>query len=578
MTLTPFASAAAADANKAATNFSLLDTSGQYHELHRNKNAKAVVVISHAVGCPIVRKLIPTINKLKSKFGDRGVRILFLNSQVGETKGLEKEIHDYSVQIPVLVDEAQLVAKLLNFTRSAEAVIIEPRTWNIVYRGPVSDAFKYESQNDQSTPFLENAIDAFLKKREIPMAKSEVMGCAISFQQPKSISYSQVIAPILIKNCIMCHSPRGGMTPTNWTDHQSLLSWSAMIREVILNKRMPPWSIDTRYGKFQDQHVLKPHEEAALISWIDQGSPRGDGKDPLQNLKQLNKSQDWAIGTPNLVLKMPQPQKIPAEGKLTYQYILVDGPTPKDIWAKAISINSDNRNVVHHAAVHILPQKIENYPNPEKYLDGMLLNFDREASLVHLSGKYGEPIEFPKDTAYLIPKGSYIYLEIHYLPSGRPEVDNTKIGIHFYKNSKPKRSVGRYIFADIDFKIPPNESHHKIAISKDVDDVELIGLFAHMHYRGKSASFVATYPDGKSEILLSIPRYNYNWHRFYMLSEPKKIPRGTKLTLHLAYDNSSENPDNPDPKKSVQSGAYDTDEMAFGVAVYTKPANLKSKK
>ncbi len=565
-----------ADLGKKVMNFSLLDSNGQYHELHRNSDAKAVVIISHAIGCPIVRKLVPTINKLQEKYGPKGIRFFFLNSKPTDSKEIIKEIQDYSIGIPMLLDEAQVVSKLLNFTRTGEALIIEPRTWKIVYVGSVSNTFKYESQLEKGTPFLANALDAFLKKHKIPIPSESVMGCAITYHS-QPVTYSKDIAPILIKRCVFCHSAQGGMTPVDWTSHQAVANWSAMNKEVLLNMRMPPWNIDKRFGKFQDQHSLEPHELRALISWIDQGSPRGEGPDPLENLKEYSQVKEWPLGKPDIVLSMPAPQKIPAEGRLSYRYIQIGGPTTEDTWVKAINIKSDNRNVVHHTAVHILPQKIENYPNGSSYKDGMLLNFDRERSLVHLAGKYGEPIEFPKDSAELIPKGSYIYLEIHYLPSGRAETDNTTVGLYTHKGSAPAKMIGRHIFANTEFKIPPKVREHKIEISKVVDATELIGFFAHMHYRGKSATFVATYPNGESETLLVIPKYNYNWHRFYMLAEPKKIPQGTKLVMLLSYDNSSENPDNPNPNKTVTSGALDIHEMAFGLALYTQPLATKSK-
>lgn len=562
------------DLNKTVTNFGLLDSTGEYHELHRNKTAKAIVIISHATGCPIVRRLVPSINRLKDKYGPRGVRFFFLNAKSTDRKNIEKEVKDYSIEIPMLMDESQLVSKLLNFTRTGEAVIIDPKTWKISYVGSVTNAFKYESQT-KGTPFLANALDAFLAKRKIPIPTEVVMGCAISYiKQPTS--YSKDIAPILINKCIFCHSQHGGMTPTDWTDYKSVANWSAMIREVVLNMRMPPWTLDYKFGHFKDTNTLEPHEAQALVTWIDQGSPRGEGPDPIEKLKNMNTPKEWAMGKPDLLLTMPEPQKVPAEGVLSYRYVQIGGPTKEDLWVKGIHIKSDNRNVVHHTAVHVLPKKVEEYPNGASYKDGMLLNFDRELSLVHLSGKYGEPIEFPKGSAKFIPKGSNIYLEIHYLPSGRAESDNTKVGLYTYK-SKPKKSIGRYIFANLDFKIPPKESNFKLEMSKVTEEVELIGLFAHMHYRGKSASFVATYPDGEKEILLSIPKYNYNWHRFYMLEEPKKMPKGTKITMYITYDNSSENPDNPDPTKTVVNGALDTHEMAFGIALYTEPTSTKSK-
>lgn len=262
-------------------NFALLDHLGNFQELYYYSDMKAVVLISQGNGCPIVRKSIPYLNELKNQYESKGVVFLMLNANSQDDRfSIAKEAKDYGINIPILEDRAQIIAESLNIDRTAQAFLINPADWTIVYQGAINDQLGYESvKTNVSRHYLRDAINALLIGNPISVSQTQVKGCLInldSINRTRTYNYTDDVAPILAKKCVACHS-QGGIAPWSMDNYNRVRGWGPMIREVVRTKRMPPWHADSYYGSFSNDISLTPDEVRALVHWVEENFPRGEG-------------------------------------------------------------------------------------------------------------------------------------------------------------------------------------------------------------------------------------------------------------------------------------------------------------
>jgi hypothetical protein len=288
------------------------------------------------------------------------------------------------------------------------------------------------------------------------------------------------------------------------------------------------------------------------VHWIEAGAPQDKAPDPLKTLKK--QWPEWDMGEPNLVVETPS-FAVPATGTIEYQNPVVKNPLGKDVWIRAIGFNPGDRGVVHHILAYGVKAGGGGPFNMGTYLAG------------YVPG--GGVIRFPEDTGVLLTKDMDFRFQVHYTANGKPAADVTKIGI-YYSDQAPKYPLRQFVLLYPRLKIPANTKDHRIvAPPRTFDrDVLIYSLTAHSHYRGKSSKFVAQYPDGREEILLNVPRYDFNWQTAYELKEPKFLPKGTKLLYDTVYDNSSQNKANPDPSIEVHWGEQTWQEMIYGNVRY----------
>src|SRR5258706_7947263 len=329
-------------------NFSLLDYHGRYHELRRS-DARVVVLFFTANGCPIARQSISKIRALRSKFAKQGVVFWMIDSNSGDDReSIAEEAREFGVgSIPILMDEAQALARTLGIKRTAEAVAIATTNLTIFYRGVIDDQLSEGAQKPEARePYLRNALTEFIEGKPITRATTPVRGCLINFgEEAKSgpVSYATDVAPILQQKCAGCHSP-GNIGPWAMTSYKKVKSMSDMIQEVVLERRMPPWHPDPYVGRFQNDRSLTVAETTTLLRWIEQGAPRGDGPDPLTNIAAIDTK--WPAGKPDYVVALPKKKTIPATGVLDYRFIDADFEMPEDAWIHAAPCRPDNRKVV----------------------------------------------------------------------------------------------------------------------------------------------------------------------------------------------------------------------------------------
>ncbi len=576
---------------KPVENFGLLDHEGKFQELYYYSDQKAVVFIVQGNGCPILRQSLPYLKKLKAQFEPQGVKFLMINPNPQDDRAsMVAEARSFDIDVPILEDKSQLITQSLGLTRTSEVAVIETTNWNIVYRGAISDQFGYDINKGKiEWPYLQDVLEVLLKSEAIPWNQTTAKGCLINYQKIHPVNFAHDVAPILKEHCVMCHHA-GGIAPWSMDSYEKVKGWGAMIGEVVRTRRMPPWQADPYYGKFRDDFSLSPQEARTLLEWIEQGFPKGEGTDPLAQKAPAEKVL-WGLGDPELIFTMAQVQSIPAAGKDQFRTVASDKPVERDLWIRAIEIRPGNYQVVHHCNVFVEPPDW-NQPNPQGFNDEKdsrtmeewyhRSGFNQEGGQT-IAGYSpgGNVFVLHEKTGMFIPQGSKIKFRIHYVPTGKPETDQTKVGLYLHKE-RPAHILSFAVVNNRDIKIPPGVKEYRVSSchmgAKDCTfdkEILLTTLQPHMHLRGKAMKFILEYPDGRSEILLSVPHYKFRWQRIYVLAEPKRIPVGSKLLVEGTYDNSAQNPDNPDPNQEVHFGPQSDAEMFTGIFSYIDPSEIQ---
>jgi hypothetical protein len=326
-------------------------------------------------------------------------------------------------------------------------------------------------------------------------------------------------------------------------------AWAKTIHEVVIQQRMPPWHADPRFGAFSNNRHLSAAERDTLLAWVEQGCPKGDDKD-LPPAREF--PEEWTIGKPDAVYTMAEEFKVPATGVISYKRFVVDPGYKEDKWIQAAECRPGNRAVVHHILVYI-QQPLRPIYSP----DGTAMTLSGWAP--------GDmPAIYPAGTARKVPAGAKLVFEVHYTPNGTEQTDRSSVGVIFAKQP-PEREVDVNILANVRLRVPPKAANHKGELTYTfAKDATVLSFMPHMHLRGTSARYDVTYPDGRKETLLYVPDFDFNWQSIYRFKEPLAIPKGSKLTWTGWWDNSADNPRNPDPSKEVRWGEQTWDEMQNG--------------
>lgn len=560
-------------------NFALLDHKGKFQELYYYSDQKAVVLISQGNGCPIIRKSFSYIEDLKKQFSHRGVVFFFINANPQDDReSIQKEADDHGVTIPILEDRSQIVSASLGIQRNAQVIVLDVRDWSVVYDGAIHDQFGYETQRDKvHHEYLKDALNALLKDRPVAVKSTPVKGCLISYPHENLPVYINDVAPILIKKCIACHS-QGQIAPWSMESYEHVKGWGAMIREVVSTRRMPPWGADPHYRKLKEDISLTPQEMKTICDWIDRGMVRGEGEDPLLKAKRPP-MDEWPLGPPDMVLTFDKEQHIPENGLIDLRTIMMRETMEMDAWVRAIYWKIGNRKVVHHTNISAYVLEPNQTDNIEWFMrsgvDYSLKNRKRPTveNNDHIIDSFTpgkEPLIMPEGTGMFLPKGSRFRTEMHYTTTGRPETDLTEVGLYFYKE-RPKHIFSFSAHPKHDLVIPPFKKDHTVEHSFIFKkNVTLYSIKPHMHLRGRSQEFIFYYPDGTSEKVLSVPQFRFKWQRRFSFEEPIKVPAGTRVKITTVYDNSAQNPDNPDPGQTVRTGPYTEDEMLFPTFFYVE--------
>jgi peroxiredoxin len=538
-------------------NFRLLDQNGESHELYYLSDAKAVVLMVYGNGCPIVRQALPMLKEVRDHYRAQGVEVLLIDSNLQDDRdAIAREATEFDIGFPILVDDTQLIGESLGLTRTAEVLVVDPKKWKLVYRGPLDDRLGYGTQKPAATKaYLNDALDAVLAGQPVAVPEVDAVGCLIDLPERDKrnaharIPYSERIAPLLAERCVACHR-QGGVAPWAMNSYETVRGFAPMIREVVRTKRMPPWHADPHYGSFVGDRSLTTEETRTLVHWVEAGAPRGTGPDPLA--AQTRDWSEWSLGKPDLVVEVPVFQ-VPATGVVSYQYPRAANPLGRDVWIRAIEIIPGNRSVVHHVLAGI--------------------DDPANGSRAAIRGQIGElggyapgknAMRYPQDTGILLRKEASFRFQMHYTPNGKATTDVTRVG-YYFTDAAPKYPLKMTMLMDTGLSIPAHAKAYTESLEYVFErGVVLYSLMPHAHLRGRAAKFTAHYPDGRTEVLLSVPKYDFSWQTTYALTSPKVLPAGTRMVFDMTWDNSAQNHANPDPDHVVRWGEQTWEEMNVG--------------
>jgi thiol-disulfide isomerase/thioredoxin len=518
---------------------------------------KAYVVVAATTTCPIVQRYLPIVAELEKAYRERGVQFIALNVGADDSiTEMAAQAVEAGAEFPFVKDIHLGCARALGLLRTPEAVVLDA-TRHIRYRGRIDDQFRLGGERAEATQRpLRDAIEDVLAGRQPALVQTPVDGCLISATEAtKPVTpptFAENVAAILQKHCQVCHHA-GTEAPFPLVSYRDVASQGEMVAEVVDDRRMPPWFASAKHGEFVNHRGLSDAERDTILQWVSAGMPKGDlAKQP----RPIEFSKErWRIGEPDLITTMALAHTLPATGYLEYRYAVLPMVFLQDTWVQSVEILPDNPRIVHHA--NLAHQKLGDRTHEENFITGRVPG--------------GDAMILDEGTAYMIPKGSVLVLQIHYTTTGKPETARLSVGLKFPRGAVHKRLYHQQVYTR-GFQIPPFAPAHPVSARRQLDfDATGVGLVSHMHLRGKDMTFLARLPDGTTDTLLLVPNYNFDWQQSYRWAPgSKKFPRGTTFEVLAHFDNSDFNPYNPDPKASVRNGDQTFNEMMYGFYFYTR--------
>ncbi len=545
--------------------FTTLD--GKSASLAGFKKHKGLVIAMTSATCPVSKRYIPSFAKLEKELIAQGLGLLFVNPFASETtEEIQAQLAEAGLTAAYVHDKEKRLSALLQARTTTEVFLLDAAR-TLVYRGAFDDQYGINYSLD--TPkhrYLHDAIAAFLKSETPHIQATAAPGCELDLGEAPQLAASPVtyhrdVARILQQNCVHCHR-EGGIAPFALDDIEEVTDRARVIKRVVTEGTMPPWFAafedDAETNPWANDCSLSAKDKADLLAWIEsKDRPIGD---PADAPAPREYPAEWSIGQPDLIIPLSRAYDIKADGFMPYAFDVVQTELTEDQWVTAYEILPSERDVVHHVIVQV----------HEPGADAR----DREEGAggywaVYVPGN-GSCV-YPEGFARKIPAGARVSFQIHYTPSGTAKKERLRMGLVF-ADKPPQYEVRTVAVSNPRIAIPPGAPDHVETRTQRVPfDMPVMGFMAHLHTRGKAFRYEVTYPDGESEILLDIPRYDFNWQLRYDYKQPKLIPRGSTVKITAVYDNSAENRANPDPTKLVKWGSQTVDEMMIGYLEYFIP-------
>lgn len=544
------------------------DLTGKPHQLTEVSGAQGVVIAMSSTTCPISKRYLPALRKLEQTLAAEGLSLIVVNAMAGEkTEEIKTQLKEAGLISPYCHDQAGILARALGARTTAEVFLLDARR-TLRYRGALDDQYGLDySRERPSRHYLAEAIAEMLAHRPVSLAATTAPGCELDLRPttgPASpVTYHRDVARILQQNCVRCHHDQG-VAPFPLDDLTSVRDHAKTIRRVLAEGTMPPWFAappkDGGPSPFANDCSLGAKDKADLLAWLDSSDrPLGD---PAEAPSPLKFPGEWSIGQPDAIIPLSKAYAIKATGVMPYQTDVVTTEFAEDKWVRAYEIIPTARDVVHHVIVMV-------HPPGSKIVSGGAENY----WAIYVPGNSARV--FDEGIARKLPAGSRLSFQIHYTPSGKPTQERLRLGLIFAKEA-PRLEIKTVGVAQQKLLIPPNEANHVETKTQRVPvDLTVTNLLAHMHVRGKAFKYELIHPDGHEEVLLDIPRYDFNWQLRYDFKQPKVFPKGSTLRITATFDNSAGNRANPDPSKTVKWGQQTYDEMMIGYVEYVVPAGRR---
>lgn len=542
------------------------DLDGRAHKLSEAAGGKPLVVAMFSSSCPVSKKYAPALAELSTKLLAQNGKLLLVAPVATDTPAeLRAAMKSAGLAVTCAVDPKGVLATALGAKSSTDSFLLDgART--LIYRGAIDDQYGLGYALDAPRHhYLADAFAALLAGRAPDIAATEAPGCLLDFKTAATTAsaptFHNRISRIVQANCQQCHRA-GGVAPFALETFEQVEAKSAMIRKMVGRDLMPPWFAKApaagQHSPWMNDRTLAERDKADLLAWLDAGKPLGDPKDaPLPR----HWPAEWQIGTPDAIVQIPQAIEVKATGTMPYQNVVADPHFTEDKWIRGFEIQPTAREVVHHVLIFA--------QNPNA---GIAEKLDAVSGFFAAYVPGNNSIVYPDGFAKPLPAGSKLLFQIHYTPNGTATRDQIRIGLLFAK--QPPQHIVRTIGIGAHrLSIPPNDDNHPESATIPVPkEVKLLGFMPHMHVRGKAFRYEAILPDGTARTLLEVPRYDFNWQLAYRYAEPPTIPAGSTVRAIGWFDNSSKNPANPDPNKTVRWGPQTTDEMMLGYVEYYFPS------
>jgi len=587
----------------------LLNQPGALGEAEPSGRGITVIVVRDT-GCPVSSRYGPRLAQMEAAWADRGVRFVYLNPGPHETReAMADEVAFFGFEGAYVHDPDGALSRALRVRATTEVFVVDASR-TLIYRGAVDDQYGIEfTRAEAREHWLDEALAAAVGGGVPRVRQTEVPGCLLNFDAPgadaigshaaagahaptgvpgegepfvasgvgmgdglgarglhggtgdvtsaAAITYHNRVSRILQENCVACHR-EGGIAPFSLAEYRFAHGYRNMILYVLENGIMPPWYASPDHGSWSNDRSLDPRDRAALLQWIAEGAPEGD---PAEGVQPRRWASGWNIGAPDAVFSFPAPVRIPAEGAVDYQYIYVKTDFPEDRWIQKMEIRHTQPQVTHHAIVFLeapgARMSGRAAPGDEVFQTGVDGFFAATAP-----GAVG--VDFGEGQAKRLPAGAWLKFQMHYTPNGRAVEDVSSIGFIF-ADGPPAVEVETASAFNVRFRIPPHAARHEVRGEfRFPEHGEIQRFFPHTHVRGVAFRYELVEPDGSSRILLDIPRYNFNWQLTYDAARPIPVRPGSVLRATAWYDNSANNPANPDPNQEVRFGEQTWDEMMLG--------------
>lgn len=545
--------------------FQLIDASGKATGIAPQAEPCLTVVCFLGTECPLARYYAPRLSQLAKEFSGQNVQFLGVNSNSQDS---QKEVAEYctefDIPFPVFKDPANKIADAFGARFMSEVFVLD-QSLAVRYHGRIDDQYQPGVARPQPTRNdLRIALEELLAGKPVTIADTETTGCVIGRVKTPAAdakyTFCKDVARVLNEHCVECHRP-GEIGPFALTDYNEVIGWGDTMLETIATGRMPPWNANPQHGQFQNARVMPEADKDILREWVKSGMPYGDAAE-LPPAPEY--ASGWQLGRePDLVLKMRErPFHVPANGTVEYQYFVVDPHFEEDRWVSAAQAIPGNRATVHHCIVFVRPPDGSDVRGVG-YLVG------------YVPGQ--RSFQLPPGHARRIPAGSKFVFQMHYTPNGTEQNDLTQVGMIFVPEPEVTHETFTLLGIDQEFEIPPHAANFPVRgdIGWFPKRAELLALIPHMHVRGKSFQIASRRGDN-TEILLDVPRYDFNWQHVYELSQPLPLAEIDKLEFTAHFDNSNQNPANPDPSQTVTWGDQTWEEMAIAFLEVSEPRSADS--
>lgn len=546
------------------------DLTGQRRSWRAGAGPRGTVLVATSLTCPLGQKLAPEVARVEDRA--TGVGFGFVHVALGgldDAAALRGHVEAHGLAGLVLRDTDGALAAALDVQTTTEVFVVDERG-TLRYRGAVNDQYGLGHALDAPRhTFLDDALRALIRGEDPGVLATTAPGCAVepvtvASTDAADVTYSRDVARLVQRRCVECHRA-GGVAPFALEDYDAVARRVTMLAAVVEEGVMPPWFAAHGDGPspFANDRSLLPEERALLSRWIAAGKPRGDDADMPRPHAAMQAG--WALGEPDAVYMLPAPFRVPAEGRVEYQYTAVPTRLTQDRWVRAIEVRPGTVEVVHHVLAYALP---------EEALEGGRLRrwdlLDERRGFFAAWAPGSSPVVYPEGHARALPAGTVLMFELHYTTNGRAVSDQSAIGVHFAPDGFiPQHVVRTAGIRNRGFEIPAGAARH-VDVSTGVltRGVRVLAYMPHMHLRGAAFRFERVPTDGDRETLLDVPRYDFNWQLRYELVTPLELPRGARIDVTATFDNSAGNPANPAPERAVRWGPETTDEMLIGFVDY----------